>query len=225
MSKLVDISTVIAATAGLWALAIAWVTYVASIWHQNQDEYNALKSIVEGLRVELDGMKPWTEGPGGQGYLRNTTPPPDWSNPRRFIWKFDIGAILNLTRSSYLYRLKNIIGPFALLNFSVSRLFQLYDEYRSFANSNPGVLAAPPPWYTDVIQDFNTEMHVKLIGGEDSDDPNCLYKTYKEANSALLDFDTGLKKETILEWYLCGHLFSAACFVSGIFLLFRLLWC
>ena len=225
MSKLVDVSTVIAATAGLWALAVAWVTYVMSVLRQNEDEYSALKSIVEGLRVELDRMKPWTAGDGGQGYLKDTKPPPDWSEPDRLIWKFDIGAISNLTRSPYLYRLKNIIGPFARLNFSVSRLFQLHDEYRSFANSNPGVRASPPDWYKAEIKDFNVQMHVGLIGGEDSEGPDCLYKTYNAADSALRKFDAELSEETILGWYCLGHFVSAACFVSGILLLLRLFGC
>jgi hypothetical protein len=164
-------------------------------------------------------MKPWTAGAAGHGYLKNTTPPPDWSEPDRMIWKFDISAISNLTRSPYLYRLKDIIGPFARLNFSVSRLFQLHDEYRSFANSNPGVRASPPDWYKAEIKDFNVEIHVRLIGGEDSDDSDCLYKTYNAADSALRKFDAELKRETMPWWYWFGHVISAACFVSGILLL------
>jgi len=64
MSKWVDISTIIAAIAGLWALAFAWLTYVMSVRQQNENEFLALQSIVEGLRVELESMKDWT-GAGG----------------------------------------------------------------------------------------------------------------------------------------------------------------
>src|ERR1035437_5514868 len=101
-SKWVDISTVVAATAGLWALAFAWLTYVMSVHQENEDEFQALKSIVGGLRVELELIKDWT-ATGGPGYSKAMTPPPDWSQPGRLIWKFDIGAVSNLTRSPYLY--------------------------------------------------------------------------------------------------------------------------
>src|SRR5208337_1539539 len=87
-SRWVDISTVVAATAGLWALAFAWVTYVMSVRQQDEDEFQALKSIVVGLGVELKLIKDWT-ATGGEGYSKAMTSPPDWSQPNRFIWKFD----------------------------------------------------------------------------------------------------------------------------------------
>jgi len=53
MSKLVDVSTVIAAIAALWALGFGWFTYWSSVRTQNEDEFLALRSIIEGLRIEL----------------------------------------------------------------------------------------------------------------------------------------------------------------------------
>lgn len=220
-NKWVEISTVIAATAGLWALGFAWVTYWKVVVQHNLEEYRALKSIVAGLRVELELMKDWT-GAGGKGYLKGMEPPPDWSQPGRMIWRFGIEAVSQLTRSPFLYRLGDIIEPFARLNFSVSRLFQLYNEYRAFANSNPGVFAAPPNWYTDVIRGFNVSMHVDLIGGADSSDSMCLYKTYADADSALRKFDDNLSVEKCPWWFIICHIVAGLCFVAGILLLIGL---
>lgn len=219
-SEWAEISTVLAATAGLWALWFAWVTYVMSVCQQNKDEFQALRSIVSGLRAELAFIKDWT-GTGGKGYSEGTPPPDDWSQPSRLIWKFEIGAVSNLTRSPYLYRLGDIVEPFVQLNLWVSKLFQLYDEYRAFANSNPGVRAAPPPWYTNVILGFNVMMHVSLIGGADSK-ADCLYKAYNTATSALDRFEARLKPTKLPLLFWIGHVISVLCFASGVFLLYML---
>jgi len=227
MTRWTDVSTIIAATAALWALALAWLTYVMSVRAQNQDEFLALKSIVTGLRVDLALMKDWT-GAGGPGYSKNMTQaqaPADWSHPRRRIWKFGFEAFPSLLSSPYLYRVRDIVDPFARLSFSISRLFQLYDEYRGFVNSAPGVftsgdLQAP---YARAIYGFNFDMHVKLIGGQDSDDPACLYKAYEAATAALGRFENGLRATAQPRWFWIGHVVSVACAVSGLFLLVRLL--
>lgn len=238
MNKWVDTSTIVAATAGLWALAFAWITYFMSTRQQRRDEFVAIKSVVQGLRVELELMKPWT-GAGGMGYSKNMTPsnaPPDWSLPGRLIWKFDVEAVSTLSSSRYVYRLGELVAVFARLNFSISRLFQLYDEYRTYANNHPlleGVLIdehtgnlgpASNLIFQRVILNFNFEMHVKLIGGADSDDPACLYRAYDAAVSALDKFDTELKEEMVPWWFWVGHVISAGCVTSGILLLFRIIW-
>jgi hypothetical protein len=237
MNKWVDASTIIAATAGLWALAFAWITYFMSVRQQRHDEFIGLKSVVQGLKVELALMKPWT-GAGGAGYAKTMTHddgPPDWSLPGRLIWKFDVEAISTLSSSRYVYRLGELVAVFARLNFSVSRLFQLYDEYRTYANNHPlldGVLidervgrlgAAANMIFQRVIRDFNYEMHVRLIGGVDSDDPACLYKAFDAAVSALDKFDSELKEEALPWWFRIGHAISATCVLSGILLLIRLI--
>src|SRR5712692_7825669 len=197
LSRWTDVSTIIAATAALWALALAWLTYVMSVRQQNREEFLALKSIVTGLRVDLELMREWT-GAGGLGYSKTMTPaqaPSDWSQPGRLIWKFGFEAFPNLLSSPYLYRLRDIVEPFARLSFSISRLFQLYSEYRSFVNSDPAVFLAPsaPAAHTNALLQFNFDMHVKLIGGKDSDDPACLYRAYATATSALSTFEDGLR--------------------------------
>lgn len=227
MNSWVDISTIIAATAGLWALAFAWLTYVASVRKQNRDEFLALKSIAKGLSVELELMKPWT-GAGGAGYSKNMNladAPPDWWLPGRIIWKFGADAVSSLPISPYLYMLGDIVGPFARLSFSISRLFQLYDEYRSFVNSDPAVaLAQPVPTaaYSQTVLRFNHQIHVRMIGGEDSDDPACLYKAYEAATAALRTFEDGLAERALPLWFWIGHVVSAACFLAGLSLLVRL---
>lgn len=217
-----EISTIVAATAGLWALAFAWFTYAMVVRLQNQEEYLALKSIVGGLRVELALMHGWT-GAGGQGYSAEMTPPPDWSQPNRLIYKFDVGAVSNLTRSSYLYRLGDIVEPFARLNLSVSKLFQVYDEYRSFVNSDPAVFFASrvPDAHKEMVLKFNCTMHINLIGGADSK-TDCLYNTYNAATAALNKFEAGLRQRKLPPWFCVGHIASAMCFAFGMFLLYML---
>jgi hypothetical protein len=226
MSRWTDVSTIIAAAAALWGLALAWLTYVMSVRQKNQDEFLALKSIATGLRVDLELMRDWT-GAGGLGYSKNMTTaqaPTDWSLPGRMIWKFGFEAFPKLLSSPYLYRVRDIVEPFARLSFSISRLFQLYDEYRTFVNSDPAVfsLGATPATYTAAIFQFNFDMHVRLIGGADSDDPACLYKCYEAANSALGIFENGLRSTALPRWFWIGHLASLAVFLSGVFLLVRL---
>jgi hypothetical protein len=236
VNNFVDASTIIAAAAGLWALSFAWLTYVMSIRQHNRDEFVAIKSLVQGLRVELDLIKPWL-GFGEAGYSKEMTlreAPPDWSYPDRLIWKFDLSAVSTLPSSSYVYWLGDLVASFARLNFSISRLFQLYDEYRTYVNNNPtlqGVLlnkqvgssgAKANEDFRNVILNFNFDMHVKLIGGDDSGDPMCLYITYKAAASALREFDDKLKQEALPWWFYMGHAISVGCAVSGIFLLIRL---
>jgi hypothetical protein len=221
-NNLVDVSTVIAATAGLWALAFAWLTYVMAVRQQNQQEFLALRSIVAGLRVELDRMIGWT-GAGSAGYSKGARPEPDWSIPGRLIYKFDIEAISKLTLSPLLYSLGDIIDPFAKLSFSVSRLFQVYDEYRSFVNADPAVFLGSrvPSAQTEKVKEFNRIMHVELIGGADSTDPVCLYKTYGAAVSALKKFDGALSLKRCPRWFMIGHLFAGVCVGAGIVLLIK----
>jgi hypothetical protein len=228
INRWVDISTIIAATAGLWALALAWLTYVMSVRQHSQNEFLALKSIASGLRVELELMKPWT-GAGGGGYSKKmglADAPADWSLPGRFIWKFDYEAIRNLSSSPYLYRLRGVVEPFARLCLSISKLFQLYGEYRSFVNADPAVWIAQPPIeaYAKAVLSFNFDMHVRSIGGEDSEDSMCLYKAYEAASSALRAFEDGLRKAAPPRWFWIGHLVSGAWILSSMFLLARAFW-
>jgi hypothetical protein len=226
MNKLVDLSTVLAAAAGLWALGLAWFTYVMAVHAQNENEFLALKSIVKGLQVELGMMWAWTGGET-EGYSKDMKlgdEPADWSQPGRLIYKFSFDAISNLSTSPYLYALGDIVGPFARLNLSISRLFQVYDEYRSFVNSNweHRTSATYKGAFESKVLRFNFVMHVTLIGGADSADPECLYKTYRNAVSALDSFGKTLKARSLPWWFAFGHVVGSACLVSGSLLLFHL---
>ena len=61
-------------------------------------------------------------------------------------------------------------------------------------------------------------------GGDDSDDPLCLYKAYGAAVSALGEFEGSLAKTVLPRWFLAGHLAGAMCVLSGVFLLVRAFW-
>jgi hypothetical protein len=43
----VDISTIVAATAALWALGFAWVTYAMSVKQQKEDDFLAFKKYLK----------------------------------------------------------------------------------------------------------------------------------------------------------------------------------
>jgi hypothetical protein len=197
-----------------------------SVYQQNRNDFEALKSIANGLRVELSIMRDWT-ATSGRGYSASMDSPADWSQPGRLIWRFDISAVSNLTRSPYVYRLGSMVESFARLNLSVSRLFQLYDEYRSFVNSDPGMFlqSRVPPEHTRAIVNFNRSMHVDLIGGADSPDPTCLYRAYGDADSALQTFEANLQRSRLPGWFWIGHLLGSLCVLSGCLMLCGLLCC
>jgi hypothetical protein len=240
MGNLVDVSTVLAAVTGLWAISFAWWTYVAAVRQQNENELVALKSIIEGLRNELDLMKPWT-GADGDGYsqnLRREEYPSDWSNPSRIIWKFGYDTIRSLSQSPYAYHFRTIISPFVRLTYSVSRLFQFYDEYRAFVasrpqlydqveasylNGQPGTLSEEQRQFLSEVRDFNRRIHLGAIGGKDARDEACLYKAYKTACEALDRFDATLESRALPKWFFLVHFVSALTFLSGVYLICRLL--
>jgi len=225
VTRLVDLSTVIAAAAALWALGFGWFTYVRSVQAENEDEFAALKSVVTALRAELDFMKDWALDPGYSKTLTREQAQedhPDWSMPSRIIFRFSSDAIEGLSNSRYLYDLESLVEPFSRLKLSISKLFQLHDEYRAFANSNPNVLTSVPEWYAHRIFELNYQMHVGLIGGPDGN-PDCLYRAYRDAGSALKKFDDHLKKKSVWGswWYGVGHVIASLCLFAGGLLLFR----
>ena len=61
--------------------------------------------------------------------------------------------------------------------------------------SDPAVLAIPIEQnhlLPNVVFMYNFLIHVQLMGGEDSDNPRCLYKAHGEAVSALVEFEASL---------------------------------
>lgn len=231
MSELFETATILASVAGLWAIAFAWLTYVMTVRIQKEDRYVSLKSIVQGLRTELELMEPWT-GYGGPGYSKNLQRqdcPEDWWNPSRIIWKFPWDTIRGLPASPYVHFLKDIINPFVRLNFAISKLFQLYDEYRTYVMSRPQLYDAvqkeiagvdnsgsiEQKTYRQGVFAFNYKIHKDVIGGNDSRQEACFYKAYSGARAALDQFENGLKVQPLPGWFLIGHMIAVLAFGSG----------
>lgn len=240
MRELVDLSTILAAVAGLWALAIAWWTYVATVHKQNQDWYDGLKSVLHGLRSELDFMKYWS-GSYSDGYpqdMKAESFPEDWSYPTRLIWGFPYDTIKSLPRSVYASQLKELVGPFLRLSFSVSKFLQFHSEYRLYVLSQPslyhffklrrldkteGPLTNDQAEYAAIVRDFNYRLHVHAIGGQDSPDPECLYKAHKCAFDALNAFESKAARPRPPKVFWLAHIFSAIALLLGVYLIIRLL--
>lgn len=132
-TRIVDLSTVIAAAAALWALAFGWVTYVKSVQTQNEDEFAALKSVVTALRTELDFMKGWASDPGYSITLSREEARevhPDWSSPNRIIFRFSSDAIESLSNSRYFTNWK--------ASSSLSRALSF--RFRSCSNSMTNIV-------------------------------------------------------------------------------------
>jgi hypothetical protein len=239
MRQLVDLSTILAAVAGLWALAMAWWTYVESVREHNQDIYDGLKSVLRGLRSELDFMKYWS-GSYSTGYPQKQKiqdSPADWSYPSRLIWAFPYETIKGLPQSPYAFHMRELIGPFLKLSFSISKLLQFYAEYRKYILAQPELyhffklrklsdantpLSPQQKEYADIARDFNYRIHVGAIGGEDSTDEECLYKAHRRAFETLNTFEAALRKPSTPWLFWLGHAFSLLFFLIGLYLFVRL---
>ncbi len=234
-----DASTVLAAAAGLWALVIAWWTYVESVRKHDQDIYDGLQSVLRGLRSELDFMKYWS-GSYSKGYpqkLKIEDLPPDWSYPTRLIWGFPYETVKSLPQSPYAFHMRELIDPFLKLSFSISKLLQYYAEYRQYVLGQPELyhffklrrlsdaktpLSPLQQECSDIARDFNYRLHVHCIGGEDSADEECLYRAHKRAFEALNAFERALPKPSLPKLFWLGHVFSFVLFFVGLYLIIQL---
>jgi hypothetical protein len=234
----VDVSTVLAGVAGMWTIAFAWWTYVVTIHNHNENKFVALRGTVQGIRSELELMKPWT-GAGGDGYSKSLPIdqcPKDWYVPSRIIWKFSYDTIRGVPSSPFLYHLHAIVKPLVELTFSISRLFQFYDEYRGYVNGRPDLydsvqwnasqgqgsaLTKAEQQYLEAVFDFNYRIHCHAIGGRDSEDANCLFHAYGRAATAVDEFDRGLRVERLPKSFWAVHILSILSFVGGLYLLMR----
>ncbi len=234
-----DPPTVLAAAAGLWALVIAWWTYVESVRKHDQDIYDGLQSVLRGLRSELDFMKYWS-GSYSKGYsqkLKIEDSPPDWSYPIRLIWGFPYETVKSLPQSPYAFHIRELIDPFLKLSFSISKLLQYYAEYRSYVLGQPELfhffklrklsdaktpLSPHQQECSEIVRDFNYRIHVHSIGGEDSTDEECLYRAHKRAFEALNAFERTLPKPSLPKLFWLGHVFSFVLFFVGLYLVFQL---
>jgi hypothetical protein len=70
-------------------------------------------------------------------------------------------------------------------------------------------LTAEEEVYVNHIYMMNEAIHQGLIGGADSADKFCLYKTFRTARKALREFKEGLKREPLPNWFWLLH------FVAG----------
>ncbi len=60
-----------------------------------------------------------------------------------------------------------------------------------------------PETFKTIVRTFNSDMHVELVGGNDSDDPNCLYKAYQTCFSRTGRFRETVNKEKAPTLVLC----------------------
>ena len=230
MKNATDLATILAAVAGLWAIAVAWLTYAMMTHNDNKKLFASLKSLASGVRSELDLMRSWAS-PDGDGYLSTAPPDASWSVPTRIIHKFGYDTIKTLPSSPYVYYFDDV-SPFVRLAFSISKLFQYYDEYRTYALSRLDLYEAAPTdpmtaegqRYLAVIFEHNRRIHMELIGGKDTPEQLCcLYKTYKAAYAAMDSFSAGLQRPERLPWWFnVVHVIAVLCFVAGGWLLYAL---
>ncbi len=237
MAYWVEFATVLGGIAALWTISFAWATYVGAVVQNNKNHFVGLKGVLKSLRSELEYIKPWT-GADGDGYSKAMRPqdyPADWSNPSRLIWTFECDSIHQFLRSPYLFHMEVLVAPLVRLNYSVSRLFQFYEEYRGYVISRPDLydeLQAPPRipdlegerrlrFFRLNVLDYNRRIHIDAIGGKDSPDPTCLYKAYKDAYRALESFDQQLKPRSLPAWFRVIHILSVLAFFVGLVLLYQ----
>jgi len=175
---------------------------------------------------------------------------PDWFNPSRAVFKFNTPNLRNLTNSPYAKALTPIIRPFVMLNHSIRRVFENIDRYQAFvfgdvlkyesvlpkfsvkpASTMPTTIATPQPSqigltpdesvYVNHIFMMNETIHQGLIGGIDSADDACLYKTFRSARGALQKFKQGLKRKQLPVWFLVLHIVAGALAVLSLWEVLR----
>lgn len=225
-----------ASIATVWAASGAWFTFFNERRNSAQQRYEEIVNLIVGIEAELDLVSGWASGDeGDRGYLQSKTPPelteehPDWFNPSRQIFSFDTPSLQSFTRSAQLRQLSEIVRPLIQLNYSIHRIFDLHDELRTFINSRPDLyssvykkLATPPATFTNderiyvhIVFGFNLKIHQQLIGGADSKDDLCLYKAFRIARSAIVDFKATLQPESLPRWYWGLHLIAIFLAIDG----------
>jgi hypothetical protein len=237
-----DSATFWASIATLWGAAAAWATFFAAVWRSRDERYAALCATLSGLKAELDVVSDWAGGAeGSRGYeqLQATEDQVrDWSNPTRQIFSFECPIIHNLTNSPYISELGPIAADVVRLSRSITRIFNYYGEYRTFVNIRPvfydavfakltsrvdkSDLTLDERWYITQIFEFNRQIHQGLIGGVDSPDSLCLYKTFRTARESVAKLLGHLRKPPFPRWYWLLHAVAAAALVKGLVL--SLVW-
>lgn len=156
------------------------------------------------------------------------------------IHQFDYPAIKGITSSTLVRFFAPVIDNFVLLNYSIMRLFDFYSDYRQFANSdidlnmtvvetffkatkekpiNIEELGERGKKYVNRIFTYNWTIHVRLIGGCDSKNSICLFRTYNDAKKSLERFKSSFKREPLPSWFWFGHILAAVFFLGAISLI------
>lgn len=95
----------------------------------------------------------------------------------------------------------------------------------------PEKIVTPYPWqvkwekkehtYINHVFMMNETIHQGLIGGADSTDELCLYKSFRTARSALEKFKGGLRQESLPRWYWALHFIAACLAIDGLWQVLR----
>ena len=245
MKSLPDISTSSqfwAAIATMWGAAGAWFTFFAARMSSRGQNRDAIANLIAGIEAELALVSLWASGSEGDlGYLQAKTIPEltgeheDWFHPSRQIFGFDAPALSALTTSAELHLLTPLITPLVRLNYSIRRVFDLHSELRAFALAHPALydsverkLAKKPNVYTEEekvymghIFGLNRRVHQQLIGGADSTDDSCLYKSFRNAKAVVEKFKAEFRPQSFPCWYWLLHFIAAILALNGLWQILR----
>jgi hypothetical protein len=249
MKQLPDIltsATFWAAVGTLWAASGAWFTYVAAAVSSRQQTYEGILSLVEGLDVELELISEWASGGDkDEGYPSKASKTQlagehlDWFNPSRSVFTFDTPVLNNVTNSPYAKSLAPAIRPLVRLNHSIRRLFDTMGRYQTFVMGSPALyqsvlpkfaispypskigLTAEEEVYVNFVFMMNLSIHQGLIGGADSTDEGCLYKTFRAAREALRLFKGSLKREPLPDEFWILHVIAGGLALVGLWQVMR----
>jgi hypothetical protein len=244
MKQLPDILT----SAEFWAsigtllsAAGAWFTFVGAARASRRQRYEGVLNLLAGIETELQLVEAWASGKEGDlGYLKCddlrelTKNHPDWFNPSRLIFTFDVPTITSLTNSPYVSFLNPIVPALVRLSQSIHRLFDYLDNYNSFVASDPDTyqnlvkalaegtpVSAKERVYANFVFGMNRTIHQNLIGGADSIDDACLYKAFRSARAAIGNFKASFRVEPLPRWYWILHVAAVSLAAIGLFLVLR----
>jgi hypothetical protein len=69
--------------------------------------------------------------------------------------------------------------------------------------------------YVQRIGSMNAQIHLQLIGGDDSPDPLCLHRTFCAARASVNAFEHSLQPPPFPLWYLVIHFTAIAAVIKG----------
>ena len=232
-----------ASIATLWSASGAWFTFVGAITSSRQQTYEGVLNLILGIEAELALVEEWASGKEGEvGYLKSESGKerlakahPDWFNPSRQVFTFDTPTLNSATSSPYASHLTPVLPEFVRLNHAIRRLFDYIKIYQTFVHADPDlygevfVLVSQGKYpaggrgrtYTNIVFFMNRTIHQELIGGMDSPDEGCLYKSFRRARKALLDLKSSLRREALPWWYWILHVVATYLAMNGIWQVVR----